>query len=63
MDDLVSLAAPMQDSAAETARVSFCSSYARVQLEVALEELCFFVASERGKDWLPILCERLVLTD
>ena len=63
MDDLVSLAVPVQDSAAETARVFFCSFDAEVQLEVALEELCSFAASKRGKRWLPILCPILVLTD
>lgn len=63
MDDLVSLAAPVQESAAETARVSFRSSSAEVHSEVAFEELCSVAASKCGKGWLPILCPRLVLTD
>lgn len=63
MDDLASPAAPAHDSAAETARVSFCCFYAEELLEVGFGGLGSFVASKSDNGWLLISDPRLVLTD
>lgn len=63
IDSVVSLAVPLHDSAAETARKSFCSFDTEVQLEVAWGKLYSFGSSEGDKGWLMTSNSRLTLVD